>query len=326
MSDPIKRMRDLATEARGWFSTIYRAVPHYPHLGSMGGGSCREAELQDAFRREHGKYAEMIRVVWAGTSDGLRAIDNLLRELEPRVDTTDYAGIITMVAEEQKAASDAYDRGLEDGREEAALWKRQHDDLHREACRLTSAIATMDAQAKRRCGRWSRIIQRLRYDRYRALLHAEQREQARAAAVHQAQAWAQEAKTQKATVQECYDAIGHTGQDWDGATPVREAIAMLRKHDEPHDPAYVCYWHQELGRRYAEFDGRMRADADVIATAEARGRAEGEAERERLREALSNIRAFVGIYTKPGSVQRLQIEDIVDAALSTKAAAEGPTE
>ena len=51
----------------------------------------------------------------------------------------------------------------------------------------------------------------------------------------EAEAWAQEARTQKSTVQECYQAAtGSTGEpgDWNGARPVVERIKALEAENE----------------------------------------------------------------------------------------------
>jgi hypothetical protein len=43
----------------------------------------------------------------------------------------------------------------------------------------------------------------------------------------EAQVQAQEARTQRATVHECYQAVGAKKGDWNGAKPVQEAVARL---------------------------------------------------------------------------------------------------
>lgn len=55
-------------------------------------------------------------------------------------------------------------------------------------------------------------------------------ETAKAHAVSQAKTWKQEAKTQKATVEECYSLVGadHEG-DWNGADPIREKLKEMQR-------------------------------------------------------------------------------------------------
>lgn len=81
-----RRERDIALkglqQTRAALIAANKATPRFPTLGSMGGGSNREAEMQDDFRREHGRAANTYRDIGAAIADGLYHSLLALQEIE----------------------------------------------------------------------------------------------------------------------------------------------------------------------------------------------------------------------------------------------------